>query len=563
MPHTNEERFRLLAGSAPAGIFELGANGEFLYGNARFRELVGIGDGPFDSETWLEATHPDDREGLVDEWAACAAENREFEHEYRLVDDDGETTSWVLSRAVRADGDNGESPTFVGILTDITARKQAEGQLALGFEVMRDMAEGVCVIRAADASIVFANPTFEEMMGYESGELHGESLLMLQPPRTSPDDWADGSVAERLVREGKATYDARKRRKDGSVIWCRTTVSTFDHTEHGTVWVSVQRDVTEEHETHKALRAAEERFRRAFEDSASGMALIEGRGEQTGRFREVNRALVQMSGYAPEELLEMSYWDLVHPDEVETMRRGVLELVKGNHDTFQAELRMIGSGDVQRWIAFNVSLLRDPDGELLSAVVQAQDVTERKRFETELQYLADHDPLTGIYNRRRFAAELERELAAAERYETGGALLILDLDAFKLVNDSRGHSAGDELLVAVARAIQGRLRTSDIVGRLGGDEFGIVLPHAGRDEAIDTAESLRAVVGAAVDAHSAGIKVTTSVGVATFGTGDGQARGVERLVSDADAAMYEAKQAGRDRVRIFTEGESRAALRAV
>jgi diguanylate cyclase (GGDEF)-like protein/PAS domain S-box-containing protein len=347
------------------------------------------------------------------------------------------------------------------------------------------------------------------------------------------------------------------------MIWCRTTVSNFEHAEHGTVWVAVQRDVTEERGTTEALRAAEERFRRAFEDSASGMALIEGRGDHIGRFREVNRALVQISGYSPEELLEMSYWDLVHPDEVDTMRRGVLELVMGRRDSFQAELRMVGAGEIQHWIAFNVSLLRDADGEPMSAVVQAQDVTERKRFETELQYLADHDPLTSIYNRRRFAAELERELAAAERYKTGGALLILDLDRFKLVNDSRGHSAGDELLVAVARAIQGRVRTTDVVGRLGGDEFGIVLPHAGRDEAIETAESLRAVVGAAVDSHGAGDKVTTSVGVATFGTGTEESRGVERLVSDADAAMYEAKQAGRDRVRVFTEGESRAALRVV
>jgi diguanylate cyclase (GGDEF)-like protein/PAS domain S-box-containing protein len=398
------------------------------------------------------------------------------------------------------------------------------------------------------------------MMGYDTGELIGESLLVLQPRLASPADNASpGSIADRLASSGQVSYDAQNRRKDGAMIWCRTTVSTFEHPEYGTVWVAVQRDITEEREVTEALRAAEERFRRAFEDSASGMALIEGRGEHVGRFREVNRALVQISGYTPEELLEMSYWDLVHPDEVETMRRGVAELVMGRSDSFQAELRMVGAGGIQHWINFNVSLLRDAEGEPINAVVQAQDVTERKRFETELQYLADHDPLTGIYNRRRFAAELERELAAAVRYSTGGALLILDLDAFKLVNDSRGHTAGDELLVAVARAIKGRVRTSDIVGRLGGDEFGIVLPHADRDQAVATAESLRAVVGAAVDVHG-GAMVTTSVGVATFGHHE-DPRGVERLVTDADAAMYSAKQAGRDRVHVFADGEARAALR--
>ncbi len=478
MPDRDEKSFRALAAKAPGGIFELDVDGGLLYGNERFRELVGAKTPDFDHMDWFEAVHPDDRERLASEWQGASKELREFELEYRMVREDGRIV-WVLSRASRVDGEDGAPVTFIGTLTDITARRNAEQQLALGSEVMRDMAEGVCVVRATDASIVFVNPTFEKMMGYERGELCGESLLALQPRLSSPDDHlAQESVAERLICDGKVTYDARNRRKDGSTIWCRTTVSTFEHAEYGTVWVAVQRDVTEEREFDEALRSAEERFRRAFEDSASGMALVEGRGEHIGRFREVNRALSQISGFTPEELLEMSYWDLVHPDEVETMRRGVLDLVRGRCDSFQAELRMVGAGDTLHWIAFNVSLLRDSDGEPLNAVVQAQDVTERKRFETELQYLADHDPLTGIYNRRRFAVELERELAAAERYETGGALLILDLDSFKLVNDSRGHSAGDALLVAVARAIQGRVRTSDVVGRLGGDEFGIVLPHA-------------------------------------------------------------------------------------
>jgi diguanylate cyclase (GGDEF)-like protein/PAS domain S-box-containing protein len=557
-----DDRFTALATRAPVGIYEVEPDGTFIWGNDRFFELVGVDGGSFDSRIWSKSIHPDDYTVLVEAWRVALADGREFELEYRLLQPDGETV-WVVSRSRTIRDADGAITSCIGSLTEITSRKQAEQELALSAEVMRDMAEGVCVVRASDATIVFVNPTFEQMMGYEPGELCGQPLLVLQPRVTSADDRAlQRSVFDRLASDGRVSYDSPSGRKDGSTIWCRTTVSTFDHPEHGTVWVAVQRDVTEERAVNEALRAADERFRRAFEDSASGMALIEGRGEEIGRFREVNRALVQMSGYSPEELLEMSYWDLVHPDEVETMRRGVAELVVGRAITFQAELRMVGAGEIQHWIAFNVSLLRDADGEPLSAVVQAQDVTERKRFETELQYLADHDSLTGLYNRRRFAAELERELAAAERYTTGGALLILDLDSFKVVNDSRGHGAGDELLIAVARAIQGRLRTTDVVGRLGGDEFGIVLPHADREKSLATAESLRSVVAAAVDARAGANAVTTSVGVAQFGNG-GTARGVDRLVSDADAAMYSAKQAGRDRVHIFTEGETRAALRIV
>ena len=562
MSNRGEERFRVLAASAPVGLFELDEDGEFLYGNERFRRLIGADEGPFDSGAWFEAVHPNDRDILLQKWAAAAGTGREFELEYRLVRDDGEVV-WVVSRAVRVTGEDGGRATFIGTLTDITASKVAEQGIALSAEVMRDMAEGVCVVRASDSKMVFVNRTYERMLGYEPGELEGKPLEVIGPYIGGEIDANSAiSIIDRVAAGEQVSYEAPNRRKDGSTIWCRSTVSRFDYPDYGLAWVAVDQDITAEREAREALRTAEERFRRAFEDSATGMALIEGRGEETGRFREVNRALSQMSGFAPERLLEMSYWDLVHPDEVESMRRGVAELVMGRSDTFQAELRMVGADERQLWIAFNVSLLRDSAGKPISAVVQAQDVTERKHFETELQYLADHDPLTGIYNRRRFAAELERELAAAERYGAGGALLILDLDQFKLVNDSRGHRAGDDLLVAVARAIQGRVRTTDIVGRLGGDEFGIILSHADRDHALATAEALRAVVGAAVDARAGSATVTTSVGVAPFGEGI-ESRGVEGLVSNADAAMYSAKQAGRDRVHVFTDGETRGALRAV
>jgi diguanylate cyclase (GGDEF)-like protein/PAS domain S-box-containing protein len=426
---------------------------------------------------------------------------------------------------------------------------------------MSNMAEGVCMVRVDDETIVYANRTFARIMGYGPGELEGKPVTIIHPPELGLED--EGS-AEQIITTLKggdtARFEAHNIRKDGTHIWCRGTTSNFEHPEHGKVWVAVQSDITEERAAREALREAEERFRRAFEDSASGMALIEGRGPEAGRFREVNEALSLMSGYRPAELLGMSYWDLVHPDEVEAMRRGVGELVAGRVTSFQAELRMIGAAETVKWIAFNVSLVRDGEGVPLSAVVQAQDVSERKRFESELQYLADHDSLTGLYNRRRFAAELQREIAGAERYQTGGAILVLDLDHFKLVNDSLGHAAGDELLATVAKAVEGRLRTSDVIGRLGGDEFGIILPHADQARAILVAESLREVVRTVAAAQPGVAQVTASVGIVTLGTA-GHERGGERLVSDADAAMYAAKQAGRDRVRVYAEGETRAALR--
>ena len=185
------------------------------------------------------------------------------------------------------------------------------------------------------------------------------------------------------------------------------------------------------------------------------------------------------------------------------------------------------------------------------AVLTFNDVTERKRFEAQLQYLADHDPVTGLYNRRRFEQELARHLSYDARYGTGGAVLALDLDNFKYVNDTMGHKAGDEVIASVARNIRERIRESDTLARLGGDEFARPAPR-GRHRA--------GAVGGAHDhrrrpvarrSRPAGqqLRVTTSVGITTFGNRevDGEA-----LLVEADLAMYDAKAAGRDRFALYT-----------
>src|SRR5687767_960873 len=175
-----------------------------------------------------------------------------------------------------------------------------------------------------------------------------------------------------------------------------------------------------------------------------------------------------------------------------------------------------------------------------------QDVSVRKRFEGQLRYLADHDSLTGLFNRRRFVQELEREIASARRYQTGGALLVLDLDNFKYMNDSAGHAVGDELIRGVARALREKLRETDYLARLGGDEFAVLLPHATEAEAVTVAENLLEVVSADVTLvpDRGPRRTSASIGVAVFGDLAHRAS-AEQLLIEADVAMYEAKEAGR------------------
>jgi diguanylate cyclase (GGDEF)-like protein len=183
-----------------------------------------------------------------------------------------------------------------------------------------------------------------------------------------------------------------------------------------------------------------------------------------------------------------------------------------------------------------------------------QDVTGRPGYEERLWHLANQDSLTGLFNRRRFAEELSRELAVARRSGAEGALVILDLDRFKEVNDSLGHAAGDALLVRVAGALRHRLRATDTLARLGGDEFAIILASCAPAEAQRVAAALGEAIrdGATVTLAGCERTITASLGIAPFGTRDSES--AEDLLIEADLAMYRAKAQGPGQTAVFDEG---------
>jgi diguanylate cyclase (GGDEF)-like protein/PAS domain S-box-containing protein len=265
-----------------------------------------------------------------------------------------------------------------------------------------------------------------------------------------------------------------------------------------------------------------------------------------GYFKRVNPAFERILGYSQRELLGRPFVEFVHPDDRERTAEEAAAILSGA-GTVQFQNRYLDKqGDVHwiEWASVGV-----PEDGLIYAV--ARDVTDRKLLEQELELLSRSDPLTGVFNRRRFDEALEAQLAHARRYGRGGALLIADLDRFKQINDEFGHAAGDEALRTVARVLAANLRQTDVVGRdagglvarLGGDEFALLLPEADAAAAEAVAARLvEALAASPLEIDGRELRLGISVGVATFD--ENGSPPANELLAAADRAMYVVKAAG-------------------
>jgi diguanylate cyclase (GGDEF)-like protein/PAS domain S-box-containing protein len=271
-----------------------------------------------------------------------------------------------------------------------------------------------------------------------------------------------------------------------------------------------------------------------------------------GCFKRVNPAFERSLGYRPEELVGRPFMDFVHPDDREKTEREAASLSDGAK-TVQFQNRYFAKDGGVHWMEWTSIPLQDEG--LIYGI--ARDITDRKALELELEVLSQRDPLTGLFNRRRFEEELSRQLTYTRRHGKGGALLMIDLDRFKQINDELGHEVGDKALCEVARVLDENLRASDtlargadanhgetaVVARLGGDEFVALLPEADEAGAEAAAERLvEAVRTASLKIDGRGVELRISIGVATFD--EHGLPGEKELLAAADRAMYVAKAGG-------------------
>jgi diguanylate cyclase (GGDEF)-like protein/PAS domain S-box-containing protein len=294
------------------------------------------------------------------------------------------------------------------------------------------------------------------------------------------------------------------------------------------------------------LADADERFRVIFDSVNDGIFIVD---PATGRFTEVNRPGCEMFGYSKAEMIGRNIGELssgIHPY---TLEMAIKQNRKAQQEAVQNfEWQCKSKAGVLMWVEISLSYIELCQSPTIVAVVR--DTTERKRLDAEIVYMAQHDVLTGLANRAMFKAALDRAIAQARHTGKAFAVLYIDLDQFKDVNDTRGHLAGDKLLSAVAKRLRAAVRDDDIVARFGGDEFAILLQQQSPEAIAALAERLIFSIGKPVVIEDGGIHVGASIGVAVYGD---DAKDAETLLSHADIALYRAKADGRQTYRFFSD----------
>ena len=287
------------------------------------------------------------------------------------------------------------------------------------------------------------------------------------------------------------------------------------------------------------LLESEQRFRLTFELAGSGIAHV----SLEGHFLRVNRSLCSILGYAEKELIGRTVRELSHPEDRDKTDTGRARVRAGDLPSARFQKRYLRKDGATVWVDLTVAVVRDAAGEPLYDIAVFDDATERKAAEEHIQNVAHHDGLTGLPNRLLFNDRLLQAISFAKRDTRRFALLYLDLDKFKPVNDRLGHAAGDELLQHVAARIRRQVRESDTVARVGGDEFTVILVDvARREEAEIVVRKITAALVAPFQLcdRQKSVEIGASVGIAMFPADAGDA---EALIKMADAAMYRAKQA--------------------
>ena len=536
----SEERYRQLVELSPDGIY-IHSEGKIAFVNGACTRLLGAATpDELIGKPVLDFIHPDHQE-IVKE-------------RLRVLRDDNRPVSPLEEKIIRLDGTvidvevtaspfthKGKSGVQV-VMRDITERKRAEQARARLASIVV-FSQDAILSRDLDGTVLSWNAGAERMFGYSAAEALGRPIEeLIHPPE------ARARIAQNVerVRRGEviAPYETRRKTKDGRVIDVLSSVSPIRNDAGEIIAASnILHDISALKQAKVAVTESEERFRAAFEQAGVGMGLRDI-DPRKPRWLRVNQKLCDILGYTREELLQLSSVDITPPEEQQVAIDYNEKLLRGEITTYSREKRYMRKDGRIIWANITLAPVGGPDGRPTHIISVIQDITERKQAEEQLNYLAQYDSLTGLPNRSLFRDRLTHAMARAKRNDLMLALMFLDLDRFKEINDTLGHTTGDAVLQAVARVMKESLREVDTIARLGGDEFTLILEdiaHVDRVRAL--AEKILHIFSDPLVIEGREIYVTASIGIALypFGVDD-----IDALLQTADIAMHHAKEEGRN-----------------
>ncbi|HLM96905.1 MAG TPA: EAL domain-containing protein [Acidimicrobiales bacterium] len=429
------------------------------------------------------------------------------------------------------------------------ARETSEGR----FEALVHEASDIIVVSDDLGRLTYVSPAFDRILGTSGSSFHTRSAAEMM----HPDDLANLMARPRDIRHSGGDglhVELRLRHADGTWRWFEAKVTNHLGNPKVRGIVGNLHDITDRKHTEEALREAHERFRSAFENAPIGMVMADLEGTITS----ANPALGRILGRDAADLGGMNLMDLTHPDDRELSRSEMECLVASDSDQYRIEERCCHSDGHDVWVAINVSCVRDDEDQPLYLIGQIEDITEGRALRERLAFAAIHDSLTLLPNRELFMDRLEVALRRAVRGHHRVAVIFLDLDRFKLVNDSLGHEVGDRVLRAVADRLNSVMRGSDTLARFGGDEFTVLCDEVGDDgDALEVAQRLVAAMDQPLALPTGEVFASLSVGIAL--SGNGSESGAV-LLRNADVAMYRAKGRGPSRIEIYREDDEQNVL---
>ncbi|MGA2551043.1 MAG: EAL domain-containing protein [Burkholderiaceae bacterium] len=538
-------------------IWDLQANQVCWFGDLSI--LLGVPPGQFDGSflDYERHLHPDDRDRARETLSECITGiHPQYRSEERVLWTDG-SIHWLETYGRGEYGPSGHAQRIVGVVKDVTDRKNIELALAQSEErfakAFRASPLAILVTRLSDGLILSANPNFEEISGYGPSEVIGRTTgeLALWIDADERMRWSAELLEHGLVRD----FPAQFRTKDGRVVFLLTSSARLDlDGEAGAI--SLSRDITEQTQVQRKALESQTRYATIFEISPEPMAITRF---ETGAIIEVNSAFVQQLGRSREDTLgrsgrEIGIWANMGD------RERVLNQINDVGFLSNFDTQFVHCDGSTHDILLSCSILQveeQPcvvwawrDVTRLRSIERARAENERRHRE-ELVRLANEDPLTGLPNRNWLMQRLANVVEHSRQRQSRFAILFVDFDGFKRINDSIGHAVGDELLKAAARRLEHTLEEKDRVARIGGDEFTVILERLeDESEAVELASRMVEAFSRPFQLSAYELTIGISIGISCFPK-DGD--NGDDLLRSADIAMYEAKASGRGRYHFYTD----------